>query len=74
MQNAMPSLNNISWERLDKENSVTYPWDSPTSNGKEVVFAEGFPIEGGKGKFVPAKILQPDELPDEEFSMILTEP
>ena len=25
MKEAMPSLNNISWERLEKENSVTYP-------------------------------------------------
>ena len=25
MKEAMPSLNNISWERLEKESSVTYP-------------------------------------------------
>ena len=72
MKEAMPSLNNITWDRLDKENSVTYPCESITSKGREVVFAEGFPIEGGKGKFVPAKILPSDELPNEEFSMILT--
>ncbi len=72
MKDAMPSLNNITWERLEKENSVTYPCDSPDSKGQEVVFGDQFPIEGGKGKFVKAKILPPDELPDEEFSMILT--
>ena len=72
MKNAMPSLDNITWDRLEKENSVTYPCATITSKGREVVFGEGFPIEGGKGKFVPAKILPPNELPDEEFSMILT--
>ena len=72
MKNAMPSLNNITWDRLEKENSVTYPCDSETSLGHEVVFGEGFPIEGGRGKFVPANILPSDELPDKEFSMILT--
>ena len=72
MKEAMPSLNNISWERLEKEDSVTYPCDSPTEPGKEVVFGDNFPIEGGKGKFVPAKIIPSDELPDKEFSMILT--
>ncbi|HCB79287.1 MAG TPA: formate dehydrogenase subunit alpha, partial [Erythrobacter sp.] len=56
----------------EKENSVTYPCNSPTSKGQDVVFEEGFPIEGGRGKFVPAKILPSDELPDEEFSMVLT--
>jgi formate dehydrogenase major subunit len=72
MAKTMPSLNNISWERLEKENSVTYPCSSPTAKGEEVVFGDKFPIEGGKGKFVPAKVISPDEMPDKEFPMILT--
>ncbi|MBI28448.1 MAG: formate dehydrogenase subunit alpha [Pelagibacteraceae bacterium] len=72
MKEAMPSLNNITWERLEKENSVTYPCDSPTSKGTDVVFGEGFPTEGGRGKFVAADIIPSDELPDKEFPMILT--
>ena len=72
MKEAMPSLNNISWDRLEKEDSVTYPCDSTTSPGQDVVFGDDFPIAGGRGKFVPAKILPSDELPDKEFSMILT--
>ena len=72
MAEAMPSLNNITWERLEKENSVTYPCSSPTAKGEEVVFGDRFPIDGGKGKFVPANVISPDEMPDKEFPMILT--
>ncbi len=72
MSAAMPSLNNISWDRLENENSVTYPCLTPNSKGEEVVFSNGFPIKGGKGKFVPAKVIAPDEMPDTDFPMILT--
>ncbi len=68
----MPSLNNISWERLENENSVTYPSKSPTLPGEEIVFGDRFPNENGKGKFVPANVTPPDEMPDNEFAMILT--
>ena len=37
MTMSMPSLNNISWDRLEKENSVTYPSKSPTTPGDEIV-------------------------------------
>ncbi len=72
MSQTMPSLNNISWERLENENSVTYPSKSPTTPGEEIVFGDKFPNENGKGKFVPASVTAPDEIPDKEFAMILT--
>ena len=72
MSEAMPSLNNITWERLEEENSVTYPCLSPKSKGEEVVFGDKFPIEGGRGKFVSAKTISPDEMPDNDYPMILT--
>ncbi len=72
MSLTMPSLNNISWERLENENSVTYPSKSPTTPGDEIVFADKFPNKNGKGKFVPASVTAPDEVPDKEFAMILT--
>jgi len=72
MKEAMPSLNNISWERLEKENSVTYPCNSPNSKGEEIVFGDKFPTNNGKGKFVFAKVISPDEVPDDKFPMILT--
>jgi formate dehydrogenase major subunit len=72
MKEAMPSLNNISWERLEEESSVTYPCNSPNLKGEEIVFGDKFPTNDGKGKFVFARVIPPDEVPDDKFPMILT--
>jgi len=72
MASVMPSLNNISWERVSAEESVTYPCKAPDQPGDEIVFSDGFPTPSGRGKLVPASIIPPDELPDESFPMILT--
>lgn len=72
MTQAMPSLNNISWERVDEENSVTYPCKAPDQPGQDIVFNEGFPTESGRGLFVPARVISPDEEPDDEYPMVLT--
>jgi formate dehydrogenase major subunit len=68
----MPSLANISWERLAREDAVTYPSDAPDKPGRDVVFSEGFPREGGRGKLSPAQYTPPDEQPDGEYPMVLT--
>ena len=72
MSQAMPSLQNITWERLQKESSVTYPCSSLETKGEEIVFGDKFPTTDGKGKFVFANVTSPDEMPDSEFPMILT--
>jgi len=72
MARLMPSLNNITWERVSREDHVTYPVDSPDKPGRDVVFDKGFPRPGGFGKLVAAKLLPPDETPDHEFPFILT--
>src|SRR5437764_1869126 len=43
MKQAMPSLNGITWERLLRESSVTYPCDAEDQPGHEIVFGDGFP-------------------------------
>src|SRR6202167_2449972 len=68
----MPSLKNITWERLVREGAVTYPVDGPDKPGNEIIFTTGFPTESGRGKIVPAKVIPPDELPDEEYPMVLS--
>jgi formate dehydrogenase major subunit len=72
MASVMRSLDNISWERLLAEDSVTYPCGAPDQPGDEIVFHDGFPTPSGRGKLVPADIIPPDELPDETFPMVLT--
>jgi formate dehydrogenase major subunit len=72
MASLMPSLNNISWDRVARESAVTYPSDAPDKPGRDVVFDQGFPRPGGFGKLVAAKLTPPDETPDHEFPFILT--
>ncbi|MBX6424439.1 MAG: formate dehydrogenase subunit alpha [Variibacter sp.] len=68
----MPSLDNITWERVERESAVTYPADAPDKPGREVVFDKGFPRPGGFGKLVAAKLTPPDEVPDDDYPFILT--
>ena len=72
MAQVMPSLNNISWERVEREGAVTYPSDAPDQPGSEIVFYAGYPTASGRGKIVPANIVPPDELPDAHYPMVLS--
>ncbi len=72
MAQMMPSLKNITWDRVEREGSVTYPCDAPDKPGNEIIFATGFPTENGRGRLVPTDIVPPDELPDSEFPMVLS--
>ncbi|MFM1814623.1 MAG: hypothetical protein RLZ98_1318 [Pseudomonadota bacterium] len=72
MAQVMPSLANITWERLLREDSVTYPCDAPDRPGNEIIFARSFPTASGRARIVPADLLPPDEMPDEEYPMVLT--
>jgi formate dehydrogenase major subunit len=72
MASLMPALDNITWDRVERESHVTYPSDAPDQPGHDVVFEKGFPRPGGFGKLVAAKLQPPDETPDAEFPFILT--
>ena len=72
MAQIMPSLKNITWERVNNEDSVTYPCEDKDKPGSEIVFAQKFPTSSGLGKIVPTNIISPDELPDQEFPFVLT--
>jgi formate dehydrogenase major subunit len=72
MTQAMPSLANITWERLAAESAVTYPCDGPDQPGHDIVFGDRFPTGDGRGRFTPADVLPPDELPDTAYPMVLT--
>jgi predicted molibdopterin-dependent oxidoreductase YjgC len=48
MKRARPSLDNISWERIAREGSVTYPCDAEDQPGNEIVFGDGFLNASGR--------------------------
>ncbi len=72
MRQVMPSLTGITWERLEREGAVTYPCADEMSEGRGVIFGDGFPTASGRGKLVPAEILPPDEVPDDAYPLVLT--
>jgi formate dehydrogenase major subunit len=71
MKLAMPSLDNITWERLERESSVIYPCPEPDHPGEAVVFGDGFPTQTGRALLVPADVLPPAEVPDDEYPLVL---
>jgi formate dehydrogenase major subunit len=72
MASVMPSLANISWERLNRQDAVTYPAPAPDKPGKAILFADGFPTADGRGRLVTAALTPPAESPDADYPLILT--
>ena len=71
MRRAMPSISGISWERLEREDAVTYPCRDEADPGQPVIFTERFPTASGRGRFVPAQFRPAAELPDAEYPLVL---
>ncbi len=72
MKQGMHSLDHISWTRLEREGSVTYPCLADDAPGQDVVFSDAFPRAGGRAKFSPVSPLPPDEPVDEVYPIVLT--
>jgi formate dehydrogenase major subunit len=71
MRRAMPSIAGITWGRLEREGTVTYPCREEGDPGEPVIFTETFPRPGGKGLLVPVPFTDADELPDEDYPWVL---
>ncbi|HSS47189.1 MAG TPA: formate dehydrogenase subunit alpha [Burkholderiales bacterium] len=71
MRKAMSSIAGITWERLERDSSVTYPCEHEGDPGEPVVFTENFPTPSGRGKFVPADIIPANERPDRDYPLVL---
>ena len=71
MRSVMPSINGITWERLQANDSVTYPCDDENDPGQPVVFTDGFPTQSGKAKLVPVDLVFADEHPDDDYPFVL---
>jgi len=72
MKRAMGSLDHITWERLERESSVTYPCDADDKPGNEIVFGDRFPTASGRARLVPVGLVSPAEEPDADYPMVLT--
>ncbi len=70
MRQAMDSIAGMTWERLEEEDSLTYPLENVGDPGQPIIFTDGFPTPSGKGKFVPASYIHADEMPDAEYPLI----
>jgi formate dehydrogenase major subunit len=71
MRKVMPSIAGITWDRLERESSVTYPCEHEGDPGERVVFTERFPTASGAAKFVPAAIIPAAERPNAEYPFVL---
>ena len=71
MRAGMDSIRGMSWQRLQAEDAITYPCATPRDPGQAVMFGDGFPTDDGRGKFVPCDVTGPDELPDQDYPMVL---
>src|SRR5690606_28133052 len=72
MRQAMhEAIGGISWERVLRESSVTYPCLSEDDPGQPTVFIERFPTPDGRVKLVPADIIPADERPDVDYPFVL---
>ena len=68
---ACPSIAGITWERLQREDSLTYPLMKEGDRGTPVVFTETFPTATGRAKLVPADLIPAAERPDKEYPLVL---
>jgi formate dehydrogenase major subunit len=70
IRKAAPSMAGITWERLESEDSVTYPCEKEGDPGEPVIFTDRFPTKSGRARFVPADYSSAAELPDQEFPYV----
>ena len=72
MRQAMhAAIGGITWERLERESSVTCPCLSADDPGSPTMFIDKFPTADGRVKLVPADITPADERPDVAFPFVL---
>ena len=71
MRATMSSIAGVTWERLERDSSVTYPCEQEGDPGERVVFTEQFPTASGRARFVAAAIIPAAEQPDTQYPFVL---
>lgn len=64
-------ISGISWDRLARESSVTYPCLTEGDPGEPIVFKEHFATDDGRVHLVPADIIPANERPDAQYPFVL---
>ena len=72
MRQAMhAAISGITWERLERESSVTYPCLSAEDPGAPTVFIDRFATNDGRVHLMPADIIPANERPDSDYPFVL---
>ncbi|MCY1164035.1 Nitrate reductase [compost metagenome] len=72
MRQAMHAvISGITWERLERESSVTYPCLGADDPGAPTVFIDRFDTPNGRVNLVPADIIPANERPDADYPFVL---
>jgi formate dehydrogenase major subunit len=71
MRSCMDSIAGITWDRLERDSSITYPCIQVGDPGDPVVFCDTFPTKSGRARFVPADLITAAERPDADYPMVL---
>ncbi|MEE8191105.1 MAG: formate dehydrogenase subunit alpha [Gemmatimonadales bacterium] len=66
-----PSYAGLDYQNLQPMGKLWPCPDPATSDGKPLLFGDGFPTASGRGKFVPVDYQPAAELPDEDYPFIL---
>ena len=61
----------ITWARLQRESSVTYPCLTPDDPGHPTVFIDHFATDDGRAHLVPTQLIHANELPDAQYPFVL---
>ena len=64
-------ISGISWDRLVRDSSVTYPCLTEEDPGQPTVFKDHFATTDGRVHLVPADIIPADERPDAQYPFVL---
>jgi formate dehydrogenase major subunit len=72
MRQAMhTNIGGITWERLQRDSSVTYPCLSASDPGEPMVFKQHVDTPDGRIHLVPADIIPANERPDADYPFVL---
>ena len=71
MRSCMDSIAGITWDRLERDSSITYPCIQVGDPCDPVVFCDTFPTKSGRARFVPADLITAAERPDADYPMVL---